>query len=95
MANGRGRWDDLCKKGTISGKCGAKVIKNLRISKKTCKICGKREKTHGGLRDGQPQWGALEASAKPFRHSDRGELLNSCVMFVRAKTCKICAKRGP
>ena len=59
------------------------MIKNLRISKKTCKICGKREKTHGGLRDGQPQWGALEASAKPLRHSDRGELLTSCVMFVR------------
>ena len=29
--------------------------------------------SHGGSRDGRAHWRALEASAKPFRHSDRGE----------------------
>ena len=37
--------------------------------------------SHGGSHDSLAHWRALESSAKPFRHSDRGEPLSSREKF--------------
>ena len=37
--------------------------------------------SHGGSHDSLAHWRALELSAKPFRHSDRGEPLSSREKF--------------